>query len=136
MNEEDPEREEESVLLDRTPRGWREVCALLEGQESEHSPSTGAPRTNTRAASQHQMLASHVQESAPSSASTERLQVGGPVRFRRGEVVEAWHRTGGWHKATIHELLGDGSVKVAWADHDPTDRIKKRNKIRPVLVVP
>jgi hypothetical protein len=30
----------------------------------------------------------------------------------RGEKVEAWHRTGGWHEATIHELLADGSVKV------------------------
>lgn len=63
---------------------------------------------------------------------SERQQVGGPVRFRRGEVVEAWHKAGGWFGATIEEILGDGSVKIVWADADPTDRIKKRKKIRPI----
>ena len=70
----------------------------------------------------------------PVPARREEGEYVGTVRFKRGELVEAWHKTGGWHKATIHELLGDGSVKVTWADDDPTDRIKKRKKIRPVRV--
>ena len=43
---------------------------------------------------------------------------------------------GGWMVklvwASIQELLADGSVKLVWADGDPTDRIKKRKKLRPI----
>ena len=47
-------------------------------------------------------------------------------------MVEAWHKAGGWFGATIEQILDDGSVKIEWADADPTDRIKKRKKIRSV----
>ena len=53
---------------------------------------------------------------------------------RRGEVVEAWHRMGGWYEATIDKILADGLVEVTGADGDTTDRVKRRKKIRPILV--
>ena len=117
-------------------------CSGAEGSDAEARLESSS-RASTRAASQRadlRVLSSHAQEPAPLACApagqgasvSERRQVGGPVRFRIGEVVEAWHKAGGWHRASIQELLADGSVKLVWADGDPTDRIKKRKKLRPI----
>jgi hypothetical protein len=32
--------------------------------------------------------------------------------------VTAWHRSGGWHHASVVEVLADGRLKIEWADGD------------------